>query len=192
VVFVQRRSGSAQHRSGATLPLPISSLKSGFPVLGNPANRNRAVPLSCFDQFLYAFANAVSETRGSSCTKPTQCRHLANHCSKQPQPTRTRGARRRWTPTTPSGPAADHLRGKRPYRAAGGRQRLLQAAGQPRRHRRSSRSRTVDMPSPSTAAGAKSPTPPLPSSTIHIAGQKPIQVSGTRTHRPWLGTETLG
>ena len=26
------------------LPLPISSLKSGWPVLGNPANRNRAVP----------------------------------------------------------------------------------------------------------------------------------------------------
>jgi non-heme chloroperoxidase len=42
------------------LPLPISSLKSGFPVLGNPANRNRAVPLT-YDQFRYAFANAVSE-----------------------------------------------------------------------------------------------------------------------------------
>jgi non-heme chloroperoxidase len=42
------------------LPLPISALKSGAPVLGNPANRNRAVPLT-FDQFRYAFANAVSE-----------------------------------------------------------------------------------------------------------------------------------
>jgi non-heme chloroperoxidase len=42
------------------LPLPISSLKSAFPVLGNPANRHRAVPLT-FDQFRYAFANAVSE-----------------------------------------------------------------------------------------------------------------------------------
>jgi non-heme chloroperoxidase len=40
--------------------LPISSLKSGFPVLGNPANRNRAVPLT-YDQFRCAFANAVSE-----------------------------------------------------------------------------------------------------------------------------------
>jgi pimeloyl-ACP methyl ester carboxylesterase len=28
------------------LPLPISSLKSAFPVLHNPANRNRAVPLT--------------------------------------------------------------------------------------------------------------------------------------------------
>ena len=42
------------------LPLPISSLKSAFPVLGNPANINRAVPLT-YDQFRYAFANAVSE-----------------------------------------------------------------------------------------------------------------------------------
>jgi non-heme chloroperoxidase len=42
------------------LPLPISALKSGSPVLGNPANRNRAVPLT-YDQFRYAFANAVGE-----------------------------------------------------------------------------------------------------------------------------------
>lgn len=42
------------------LPLPFSALKSAWPVLGNPANRNRAVPLT-FDQFRYAFANAVGE-----------------------------------------------------------------------------------------------------------------------------------
>ena len=42
------------------LPLPISALKSAFPVLGNPANRNRAVPLT-YDQFRYGFANAVDE-----------------------------------------------------------------------------------------------------------------------------------
>jgi pimeloyl-ACP methyl ester carboxylesterase len=42
------------------LPLPISSLKSAWPVLGNPANRNRAVPLT-YEQFRYGFANAVSE-----------------------------------------------------------------------------------------------------------------------------------
>jgi pimeloyl-ACP methyl ester carboxylesterase len=42
------------------LPLPFSALKSASPVLGNPANRNRAVPLT-FDQFRYGFANAVSE-----------------------------------------------------------------------------------------------------------------------------------
>jgi pimeloyl-ACP methyl ester carboxylesterase len=42
------------------LPLPISSLKSAKPVLGNPLNRHRAVPLT-YDQFRYGFANAVEE-----------------------------------------------------------------------------------------------------------------------------------
>jgi non-heme chloroperoxidase len=42
------------------LPLPLSALKSSAPVLGNPANRYRAVPL-IYDQFPYAFANAVTE-----------------------------------------------------------------------------------------------------------------------------------
>jgi hypothetical protein len=42
------------------LPLPISALKSGSPVLDNPANRNRAVPLT-YEQFRYGFVNAVSE-----------------------------------------------------------------------------------------------------------------------------------
>jgi pimeloyl-ACP methyl ester carboxylesterase len=42
------------------LPLPISALRAASPVLGNPANRNRAVPLT-YDQFRYAFANAVGE-----------------------------------------------------------------------------------------------------------------------------------
>jgi len=47
------------------LPLPVSALKSAFPVLGNPANRHRAVPLT-FDQFRYGFANAVSEEEARS------------------------------------------------------------------------------------------------------------------------------
>jgi pimeloyl-ACP methyl ester carboxylesterase len=42
------------------LPLPISALKSAAPVIGNPANHARAVPLT-YDQFRFAFANAVSE-----------------------------------------------------------------------------------------------------------------------------------
>jgi non-heme chloroperoxidase len=42
------------------LPLPISSLRAGRPVLGNPVNRHRAVPLT-YEQFRYSFANAVSE-----------------------------------------------------------------------------------------------------------------------------------
>jgi non-heme chloroperoxidase len=42
------------------LPLPITALKSAFPVLGNPANHHRAVPLT-YDQFRFGFANAVTE-----------------------------------------------------------------------------------------------------------------------------------
>ena len=42
------------------LPLPFSSLRAASAVLGNPANYHRAVPLT-YDQFRYAFANAVTE-----------------------------------------------------------------------------------------------------------------------------------
>ncbi|MEV0719602.1 alpha/beta hydrolase [Asanoa sp. NPDC050611] len=47
------------------LPLPFSTLRSAAPVLGNPANYHRAVPLT-YDQFRYAFANAVSEDEARS------------------------------------------------------------------------------------------------------------------------------
>jgi pimeloyl-ACP methyl ester carboxylesterase len=42
------------------LPLPISALKSAFPVLGNPANSGRAVSLT-LDEFKYGWANALSD-----------------------------------------------------------------------------------------------------------------------------------
>jgi non-heme chloroperoxidase len=42
------------------LPLPISALRSASPVLENPANRGRAVPLT-YEQFRYGFANALPE-----------------------------------------------------------------------------------------------------------------------------------
>jgi non-heme chloroperoxidase len=42
------------------LPLPFSALKAASPVLSNPGNRSKAVPLT-YEQFRYAFANAVSE-----------------------------------------------------------------------------------------------------------------------------------
>jgi pimeloyl-ACP methyl ester carboxylesterase len=47
------------------LPLPFSALRSSWPILGNPANRHRAVPLT-FEQFRYGFANAVSEDEARS------------------------------------------------------------------------------------------------------------------------------
>jgi non-heme chloroperoxidase len=42
------------------LALPISALKSARPVIGNPTNYHRAVPLT-YEQFRFGFANAVSE-----------------------------------------------------------------------------------------------------------------------------------
>jgi pimeloyl-ACP methyl ester carboxylesterase len=55
------------------LPLPISALRSGSPVLKNPANYNRAVPLT-YEQFRYSFANAVGEEEArklyESCSVP--------------------------------------------------------------------------------------------------------------------------
>ncbi len=42
------------------LSLPLSSLKAGAPVLDNPFNYNRSVPLT-YEQFRFAFANAVDE-----------------------------------------------------------------------------------------------------------------------------------
>lgn len=42
------------------LPLPLSALKSGFPVLKNPANKKKAVALT-FEQFKYGWGNNLSE-----------------------------------------------------------------------------------------------------------------------------------
>ena len=40
--------------------LPFSQLRSGFPVLGNPANKKRTVALTA-KEFHYSFGNAISE-----------------------------------------------------------------------------------------------------------------------------------
>ena len=42
------------------LPLPLAQLRAGFPALGNPANRHRAVSLER-KEFRFGFGNAVSE-----------------------------------------------------------------------------------------------------------------------------------
>ena len=42
------------------LPVPLSELKSGAPVLSNPANYHRAVALT-YEQFRYGFTNALEE-----------------------------------------------------------------------------------------------------------------------------------
>ena len=40
--------------------LPFSTLESGFPILKNPANKHRAVPLTS-EEFHYAFTNTMSD-----------------------------------------------------------------------------------------------------------------------------------
>jgi pimeloyl-ACP methyl ester carboxylesterase len=47
------------------LPLPLSTLKSAWPVLGNPANRNKAVPLTA-EQFHYAVTNTLSKSESAA------------------------------------------------------------------------------------------------------------------------------
>jgi pimeloyl-ACP methyl ester carboxylesterase len=42
--------------------LPLSTLRSGFPVLKSPANRHRAVALT-FEEFHYAFTNTMDEAQ---------------------------------------------------------------------------------------------------------------------------------
>jgi pimeloyl-ACP methyl ester carboxylesterase len=46
------------------LPLPLSTLRSTLPVFKNPANKHKAVTLT-FDEFRYAFANALPEEEAS-------------------------------------------------------------------------------------------------------------------------------
>ncbi|SDN97659.1 alpha/beta hydrolase [Actinacidiphila guanduensis] len=47
------------------LPLPLSTLRSTWPVLGNPANRNKAVPLTA-EQFHYAVTNTLSASESAA------------------------------------------------------------------------------------------------------------------------------
>jgi pimeloyl-ACP methyl ester carboxylesterase len=83
------------------LPLPISSLKSAKPVLGNPFNRHRAVPLT-YDQFRYGFANAVEEDEAKALYEefavPTAGAPLFQAATANLNP----GPRRRLTARTPS------------------------------------------------------------------------------------------
>ena len=42
------------------LPLPLAALRSSWPVLHNPANRDRAIPLT-YDEFHYGFGNTLGD-----------------------------------------------------------------------------------------------------------------------------------
>jgi hypothetical protein len=82
------------------LPLPISALRSGSPVLFNPANRNRAVPLT-YEQFRSAFANAVSEDEAHQLDEEFAVPTQGSRCSRR-RPTSIPGPRPSSTSTSPS------------------------------------------------------------------------------------------
>lgn len=46
-------------------PLPLAQLSSSFPVLGNPANKQRAVSLTA-KQFRYGFGDAIDGSPASA------------------------------------------------------------------------------------------------------------------------------
>ncbi len=84
------------------LPLPLSAIKSSSAVLGNPLNYSRAVPLT-YEQFRYAFANAVDENEAHS----------------------TPGRKTRSTPRTPSVAHSCSLRASKTIRSRWRSSRLL-------------------------------------------------------------------
>jgi non-heme chloroperoxidase len=64
------------------LPLPILALKSSRPVLAKPANRKRAVSFT-YEQFRFAFANAVSEDEAKELHESSRCPRPARRSSKR-------------------------------------------------------------------------------------------------------------
>jgi non-heme chloroperoxidase len=110
------------------LPLPLSALKSAWPVLGNPANRNRAIPLT-YEQFRYGFTNAVSEEEARDLYKtfavPASGAPLFQAAAANLNP---------WTEAKVDtdnpkrGPPADRFGPEGPHRPLGHRKRVLQTA----------------------------------------------------------------
>jgi alpha-beta hydrolase superfamily lysophospholipase len=69
--------------------LPLSTLKSGFPVLGNPLNFSRAVSLT-EPQFRFGFTNAVSEQEAKELFAKYAMPGPGARCSKLRLPPSTR------------------------------------------------------------------------------------------------------
>ena len=129
------------------LPLPISSLRAVSPVLTNPANAHRAVPLT-YEQFRYSFANAVDEDQAKRLYEefavPAPGAPLFEAAVANFNPW-TSGQGEQQEPG--SRPDADHLRRPGPHRAVGDLQRLIQEAEPQRgRHRDHQDSTARDMP----------------------------------------------
>ena len=101
--------------------MPFSRCRSTLPVLKNPANVHRAVPLTA-EEFHYAFTNTLDEEPPTRHTSATRCRRRRGSCSRAAWPASPRTPRRPTTsPTTTarrccSSPAAVITSSRRPCR----------------------------------------------------------------------------
>ena len=111
------------------LPLPISALKSASPVLGNPANRHRAVPLT-YDHFPLRLRERRQRGRGQGAVRSVRGAGIWSAAlpggERKPQPLdRGQGRQQEPRPRT----TTDHLGQEGQHRPLVDRQRLLQEAG---------------------------------------------------------------
>ena len=81
------------------LPLPLSALRAGSPVLKNPANVNRAVPLT-YEQFRYCSRTRSTRTRRMPCTSTARSLRRESRSFRRRARTSIPGRRRRSTPRT--------------------------------------------------------------------------------------------
>ncbi|WP_443077847.1 alpha/beta hydrolase [Streptomyces sp. NBC_01450] len=145
------------------LPLPFSTLKSAWPVLGNPANKNKAIALTP-RQFHYGFTNTLGEEESAAAYEryqvPGSARALPGRLRQLQSPRRDENQ----LPQPATGAVAVHRRRGRPHRAAEGEQGQLAPVPQvPGRHR---------------VPGVSRPLP------LH---HRPGRVGGSRRLRPQLG-----
>ena len=82
--------------------LPFSQLKSGFPVLSNPANKKRTVALTS-DQFHYGFGNAIPREESDALFERWSIPAPGGRCSRtRPRPS----SETHPPPSTPTSPTA--------------------------------------------------------------------------------------
>lgn len=83
------------------LPLPISSLKSSFPVLGNPANYGKAIALT-FEQYKYGWANNLEEAEARELYETYHVPAPGCPCFRRRWRTSTHSARPGWALRIPT------------------------------------------------------------------------------------------
>ena len=140
--------------------VPLSQIKSTFPVLKNPANRHKAVGFT-FEQWHYAFTNTFSEERvAARSTSATTSRRPGGSCGTACSPTSTPGHQDTWVELQERRPgaAAVHL-GQRgpPHAAAASSTRTPSTTSRTHDHR----DQGVRGPAPAAGrrtAGRRSPT----------------------------------